>query len=108
MHPSLSRLAASATTHCLTGCAIGLGPAMQLALAADPISIAVMEVVDNAVMLLIAGAMDAGLADGRFWGSLVVSLAVAGRRVPGEPLAHRPGPRARGRHRHMGRTDPGA
>src|SRR5262245_22095220 len=110
--PSLNRLAASATTHCLTGCAIGevlglvlatalgwgtvaaialaivlafvfgyaltlrpllaaglgVAPAMRLALAADTVSIAVMEVVDNAIMLVIPGAMDAGLADGRFWG----------------------------------------
>jgi hypothetical protein len=121
MHPSLDRLAASATTHCLTGCAIGevlglvlatalgwgpaaaivlaialafvfgyaltlrpllaaglgLVPAMRLALAADTLSIAVMEIVDNAIMLVIPGAMDAGLADWRFWASLALALAVA-------------------------------
>jgi hypothetical protein len=118
---SLNRLAASATTHCLTGCAIGevlglaiataldwrnvpsillaialaflfgysftmvplirtgiaLGTAVGLALAADTISIAVMEVVDNAIVLVVPGAMDAGLADLLFWGSLAFALAVA-------------------------------
>jgi hypothetical protein len=118
---SLNRVAASATTHCLTGCAIGevlglavataldwrnvpsillaiglaflfgysftmvpllrtgiaLGTAVGLALAADTISIAVMEVVDNAIVLVVPGAMDAGLADLLFWGSLAFALAVA-------------------------------
>jgi hypothetical protein len=37
-----------------------------------------MEIVDNAIMLLIPGAMDAGLGTGLFWGSLVLSLLVAG------------------------------
>jgi Domain of unknown function (DUF4396) len=119
--PSVNRLAATATTHCLTGCAvgevlglviagaIGLGmlPAMALgialafvfgyaftlvplvrsgmavraalplALAGDTISITVMEVVDNALMLLIPGAMAAGLASGKFWLSLAIALVVA-------------------------------
>ena len=118
---SLNRLAASATTHCLTGCAIGevlgfvlgtwrgwgnlptlvvaivlayifgysftLGPllrggvplrtALALALAADTLSITVMEIVDNAVVLVVPGAMRAGLGDGLFWGSLALALAVA-------------------------------
>jgi hypothetical protein len=118
---SLNRVAASATTHCLTGCAIGevlglaiatafdwrnlpsivlaiglaflfgysftmvpllrtgiaLGAAVGLALAADTFSIAVMEIVDNAIVLVIPGAMDAGLADALFWGSLAFALAVA-------------------------------
>jgi hypothetical protein len=118
---SLNRIAASATTHCLTGCAIGevfgfvigtwrgwgtvptmalavalaylfgysftlnpllrggvtLGSAMGLALAADTLSITVMEIVDNGVMLVLPGAMDAGLGDALFWGSLVCALAVA-------------------------------
>src|SRR5215211_7055220 len=118
---SLNRLAASATTHCLTGCAIGevlglaiataldwrnlpsillaialaflfgysftmvplirtgiaLGTAVGLALAADTISIAVMEVVDNGIVLVVPGAMDAGLPDLLFWGSLAFALAVA-------------------------------
>ena len=120
-HPSLNRLAAQATTHCLTGCAIGevlglvvattlgwsdiaaialavvlayafgyaltlrpllrsgmaLGAALGVAFVADTVSITVMEIVDNAVILLIPGAMDAGLLSLLFWGSLAVSLALA-------------------------------
>lgn len=56
---------------------MALGTVIPLALAADTVSIAVMEVVDNAMMLAIPGAMDAGLADARFWLSLAVALAVA-------------------------------
>ena len=118
---SLNRLAASATTHCLTGCAIGevlgfvigtslgwgnlatiaiavglayvfgysftlapllrgglaLGTALGLAFAADTLSITVMEIVDNAVVLVIPGAMDATLGDPLFWASLAFALAVA-------------------------------
>jgi Domain of unknown function (DUF4396) len=118
---SLNRLAASATTHCLTGCAIGevlglaiataagwrnvpsialavalafvfgysftmvpllrsgiaLAAAVGLALAADTFSIAVMEFVDNAIILVVPGAMEAGLTDVLFWGSLAFALAVA-------------------------------
>jgi hypothetical protein len=51
--------------------------ALGLALAADTASITIMELVDNAVMLLIPGAMEAGLAAPLFWGSLVVALAIA-------------------------------
>ena len=120
--PSLNRLALSATTHCLTGCAIGevlglviatqLGwhdipaialaivlafvfgygltvqpllssgmavrAALGLAFAADTISITVMEIVDNAIVVLIPGAMAAGITDALFWGSLALSLVVAG------------------------------
>jgi hypothetical protein len=119
--PSLNRLAASATTHCLTGCAIGevlgfvlgtwrgwgdvatiaaaiglayvfgyaftllplvrndvpLRRAAGLAFAADTLSITVMEIVDNAILLVIPGAMDATLGDALFWGSLAFALAVA-------------------------------
>jgi hypothetical protein len=118
---ALTRLAVSATLHCLTGCAIGevlgmvigtalgwsnaatvvlsvvlafvfgysltiapvlrsgmaLRAAVGVALAADTVSIAVMEFVDNAIMLLVPGAMEAGLTSLLFWGSLVVSLAIA-------------------------------
>ena len=118
---ALTRLAVSATLHCLTGCAIGevlglvlatwwgwadapsialavalaflfgysltiipvlrsglpLRRALKVALAADTVSILVMEITDNAVMLAVPGAMDAGLADPLFWGSLAVALAVA-------------------------------
>jgi hypothetical protein len=52
--------------------------AATLALAADSISIAIMEVVDNAIMLIIPGAMDAHLSDLKFWGSLAVALVIAG------------------------------
>ena len=118
---SLNRLAASATAHCLTGCAIGevlgmiigtalgwgdwstialaivlafafgysltllplfragiaLAAALPLAFASDTLSIAVMEIVDNAILLVVPGAMEAGLGDILFWGSLAVALAVA-------------------------------
>jgi hypothetical protein len=120
--PSASRLALSATTHCLTGCGIGevlgmvigislrwtnlativlsivlafmfgyaltLRPlvasgmpfrsAMSLALAADTISITIMEIVDNGVMLVLPGAMEAPLTSLYFWTSLALSLLVAG------------------------------
>ena len=120
--PSLNRLAVQATTHCLTGCAIGevlgmvigtaldwgnlatiglsvvlaflfgyaltvrplvasgmrLRQASRLALAADTVSITVMEITDNAILLLIPSAMDARLDEPLFWGSLAFSLAVAG------------------------------
>jgi hypothetical protein len=54
-----------------------LRAAIPVALAADTVSITVMEIVDNAVMLLVPGAMDAGLASWLFWGSLAFALAVA-------------------------------
>ena len=52
--------------------------AARLALAADTASIAVMEVVDNALMWVIPGAMDAPLDSALFWGSLTISLLIAG------------------------------
>ena len=114
-------IAASATLHCLTGCAIGeiaglmigtavglsnvqtmalaiglafvfgyalsslplvgagmsLGQALKLVLAADTISIIVMEIVDNAVMAAIPGAMDAGLVDPVFWLGMMIALSAA-------------------------------
>ena len=119
--PSFNRMAASATTHCLTGCAIGevlglaiatqlgwnnegsialavilayvfgyaltlrpllrsglaLRPALGVAFAADTLSITVMEIVDNAVILLIPGAMEAGLGNPLFWGALALGLGIA-------------------------------
>ena len=51
--------------------------AAKLALAADTASITIMEIVDNAIMLAIPGAMDAGLGSLLFWGSLAFALAVA-------------------------------
>ena len=118
---SLNRMAASATTHCLTGCAIGevlglviatqlgwhdlpsialaivlafvfgyaltvrgllaggvpVARALRLAFASDTISIGVMEIVDNLIVLVIPGAMAAGIVDPLFCGSLVLSLVVA-------------------------------
>ena len=58
---------------------VGLGffSAISLVLAADTLSILTMEIVDNAVMLVVPGAMDAGLLNILFWGSLALSLAVA-------------------------------
>ena len=114
-------VAARATLHCLTGCAIGevlgmvigtglgwpvlptvalavalafvfgyaltmrgvlragvdLRTALKVALAADTVSIAVMEILDNAVMVMVPGAMDAGLATWLFWASLAFALVVA-------------------------------
>ena len=57
--------------------AMGFASAAKLALAADTASITVMEIVDNAIMLVIPGAMDAGLGTVLFWVSLGISLAVA-------------------------------
>src|SRR4051812_25351033 len=57
---------------------MALGAVVPLALASDTASIAVMEVVDNAIVLLIPGAMDLGLGDVGFWASLAVALLVAG------------------------------
>ena len=56
---------------------VGIRRAVAIALAADTVSILTMELVDNGVVLVVPGAMDAGLADLLFWGSLVVSLAIA-------------------------------
>jgi hypothetical protein len=56
---------------------LALGAAGGIALAADTISITVMEIVDNAVILVVPGAMEAGLTDPLFWGSLAFALAVA-------------------------------
>ena len=51
--------------------------AIAITLAADTLSILTMELVDNAVVLLVPGAMDAGLADLLFWGSLALALLIA-------------------------------
>lgn len=51
--------------------------ALTVALAADTVSIAVMELVDNLVLVAVPGAMDAGLASPLFWGALAFSLIVA-------------------------------
>ena len=83
-----------------------LGAALGIALAADTLSITTMEIVDNAVLLLWPGAMDAGLGDVLFWASLAIALAVAWgptflvnraliRRGKGHAVAH-------GAHAHHG------
>jgi hypothetical protein len=56
---------------------LSFGAAVKVALAADTVSILVMEIVDNAIILAVPGAMEAGLSAPLFWGSLAVSLAVA-------------------------------
>ncbi len=55
-----------------------LGAALTLAFASDTLSITVMEIVDSVVMVVIPGAMNAGLTDLLFWVSLIVSLVLAG------------------------------
>ena len=57
---------------------LAFAAAAPLALASDTLSIAVMEIVDNTVMLLVPGALDAGLDEILFWASLAFSLVVAG------------------------------
>ena len=56
---------------------VGWRTALKVALAADTVSIAVMELLDNAVVVAVPGAMDAGLTSVLFWGSLGFSLVVA-------------------------------
>ena len=57
--------------------AMPLARALRVALAADSVSITVMEIIDNAVILVIPGAMSAGLASWLFWASLGFALIVA-------------------------------
>jgi Domain of unknown function (DUF4396) len=66
------------TVRSLRRAGIPLPRAGRLAFASDTVSIATMEVVDTATILVIPGAMAAGLVDALFWGSLAVSLAIAG------------------------------
>jgi hypothetical protein len=56
---------------------LALRAALGVALAADTVSIAVMEIVDNAFVAAVPGALAAGLTDVLFWASLIASLAVA-------------------------------
>jgi len=56
---------------------MALGVALPLAFASDTLSITVMEIVDNLIIVVIPGAMDAGLSSLLFWGSLAFALAVA-------------------------------
>ena len=57
---------------------MAFGTAVGLAFTSDTASIIVMEIVDNAIMLVIPGAMDAPLSSPLFWGSLAVALVIAG------------------------------
>jgi hypothetical protein len=57
---------------------LALGAVIPIALASDTLSIAVMEVVDNAIILAVPGAMEAGLDSTLFWGALSVALVIAG------------------------------
>ena len=56
---------------------LALAAVIPIALASDTLSITVMEMVDNAIILVVPGAMEAGLGDALFWGSLAFALAVA-------------------------------
>jgi Domain of unknown function (DUF4396) len=56
---------------------LAIAAVLPIALAADTFSITIMEIVDNAIILVIPGAMEAGLGDPLFWGSLAFALAVA-------------------------------
>jgi len=56
---------------------MALGAVLPLAFASDTLSITIMEIVDNLIIVVIPGAMDAGLGSLLFWGSLAFALAVA-------------------------------
>jgi Domain of unknown function (DUF4396) len=57
---------------------MALGAVIPIALASDTISISIMEIVDNAIILLIPGAMDATLDEIGFWAALAAALLIAG------------------------------
>jgi hypothetical protein len=57
---------------------MALAAVIPIALASDTLSIATMEIVDNAIVVLVPGALEAGLGSVLFWGSLSFALAVAG------------------------------
>ena len=67
----------SLTMRSVLGAGLDVRTALKVALAADTVSIAVMELIDNAFILAIPGAMDAGLTSVLFWASLAAALAVA-------------------------------
>jgi hypothetical protein len=67
----------SFTLRPLLGGGVPLRRAARLAFASDTVSIGVMEIVDNAFVLLVPGAMAAGLGEGLFWWSLAVGLVIA-------------------------------
>ena len=84
------------TLRSVVNAGVGLRRAISLALASDTLSIATMEIVDNAFIVVVPGAMAAGLGDGLFWWSLAVSLAIAFV-VAVDTLADRPRPCGRAR-----------
>lgn len=67
----------SFTLYSVRRAGLGLKAAVRVALAADTLSIAVMELVDNGIIVLVPGALDAHLSDGLFWASLLGGFAVA-------------------------------
>jgi Domain of unknown function (DUF4396) len=92
----------SLTSYPLLRAGLALAAVVPIALASDTLSIATMEIVDNAIIVAVPGAMDAGLGDVLFWGSLSFSLVVAGfvalpvnrwllRRGKGHAVVHRSG-----------------
>jgi Domain of unknown function (DUF4396) len=56
---------------------LSLRQATGVALAADTVSIAIMEAVDNGFVILVPGALEAGLGDAKFWWSIILGLAIA-------------------------------
>src|SRR6185503_3612635 len=68
----------SLTSLPLVRAGLALSAIVPIALATDTVSIAVMELVDNAIIVMIPGALDAGLGDVLFWGTLSFSLVIAG------------------------------
>ncbi|MEU7135360.1 DUF4396 domain-containing protein [Streptomyces sp. NPDC046261] len=67
----------SFTLYAVRGAGLGLKAAVRVALAADTVSIALMETVDNAIIALVPGALDAHLTDALFWYALLGGFAVA-------------------------------
>jgi hypothetical protein len=68
----------SLTSMPLLRAGMAFGAVVPIALSVDTVSIALMELVDNAIMLAIPGAMETGAGDILFWGALSVALVVAG------------------------------
>jgi len=68
----------SLTSMPLLRAGLGLRRVVPLAFASDTLSITTMEIVDTLIIVLITGAMAAGLGDPLFWGSLAVALLIAG------------------------------
>jgi hypothetical protein len=68
----------SLTSMPLLRAGMALSAVIPIALASDTISITIMEIVDNAIMLLIPGAMEATLSDIGFWAALAFALLIAG------------------------------